>query len=68
VTVTRTVPAPGGLTAVIVVELTTTTWLAMADPKCTVALALKFVPLIVTFVPQRPGPVEGDTLVTVGRE
>src|SRR5437870_1636318 len=69
--VTTTSTGPGlfdGVTAVIVVKLTTTTPVAGSPPKDTVAGATKFVPLIVTAVPPVVGPVFGVTLVTVGRK
>ena len=49
VTVTATGPAlPAGVVAVIVVEFTTTTLVAAAVPKVTVAPVAKFVPVMVT--------------------
>jgi hypothetical protein len=67
VTVTVTAPAlPAGVVAVIDVLLTTTTLLAAALPKVTVAPVAKFVPVIVTAVPPPTGPLFGDTLLTVG--
>ena len=50
----------------MVVLLTTTTLVAAAEPKVTVAPAAKFVPVIVTAVPPATGPLLGDTLLTVG--
>lgn len=50
----------------IVVLLTTTTFVAEAAPKVTVAPLAKFVPVIVTDVPPVVGPLEGLTLATVG--
>jgi hypothetical protein len=52
--------------AVIVVLLTTTTFVADALPKVTVAPEAKFVPVIVTAVPPRLEPLFGLTPVTVG--
>jgi len=67
VTVTVTAPAlPAGVVAVIVVPLTTTTFVAELFPNFTVAPAAKFVPVIVTAVPPVVGPLFGLTLVTVG--
>ena len=67
VTVTVTAPAvPAGVVAVMVVLLTTTTFVAAALPKVTVAPVAKFVPVIVTAVPPVVGPLFGLTLVTVG--
>jgi hypothetical protein len=67
VTVTVTAPAlPAGVVAVILVLLTTTTFVAAALPKVTVAPEAKFVPVIVTAVPPNVVPLFGLTLVTVG--
>ena len=52
--------------AVIVVLFTTTTLVAAAVPKVTVAPAAKFVPVIVTAVPPEVEPLFGVTLLTVG--
>ena len=60
VTVTVTAPAlPAGVVAVICVPLTTTTFVAAALPKVTVAPAAKFVPVIVTAVPPAVDPLFG---------
>jgi len=67
VTVTVTAPAlPAGVVAPICVPLTTTTLVAAAVPKVTVAPAAKFVPVIVTAVPPAVDPPFGETLLTVG--
>jgi hypothetical protein len=67
VTATVTTPAfPAGVVAVICVPLTTTTFVAAADPNVTVAPAIKFVPVIVTAVPPAVDPLFGKTLLTVG--
>ena len=67
VTVTATAPVlPAGVVAVIVVLFTTTTFVAAALPKLTVAPVAKFVPVIVTAVPPEVKPLFGLTLVTVG--
>ena len=67
VTATVTPPAlPAGVVAVIWVALTTTTLVAAAVPKLTVAPLAKFVPVMVTIVPPAAGPIFGETLVTVG--
>ena len=67
VTVTVTAPAlPAGVVAVMLVLLTTTTFVAAALPTFTVAPDAKFVPVIVTAVPPAAGPLLGLTLVTVG--
>ena len=68
VTVTSTGPAvcAAGEVAVIDVEPFTVTLVADFPPKLTVAVAVKFVPLIVTVVPPAVDPVAGVTPVTVG--
>ena len=48
VTVTSTVPVPAGLSAVIVVSLTTVTSVAAVVPKSTAVAPVKPVPVIVT--------------------
>ena len=66
-TATVTVPAlPGGVVAVIVVPLTTTTLVAAAVPNVTVAPAAKLVPVIVTGVPPDTGPLLGEIPLTDG--
>jgi hypothetical protein len=50
---------------VIIVLLLTTTLVAAVPPNVTVAPAAKFVPVIVTAVPPAPGPLLGETLLTV---
>jgi hypothetical protein len=60
VTDTATAPAePAGVTAVIVVEFTTTTLVAALPPIDTVAGLTKFVPVIVTPVPPAVKPEAG---------
>lgn len=67
VTVTVTAPVlPAGVVAVMLVLLTTTTFVAAALPNLTVAPDAKFVPVIVTAVPPAAAPLLGLTLVTVG--
>ncbi len=67
VTVTSTEPVePGGATAEIVVPEPTTTLVAAAVPKRTVAPGAKPVPSTITAVPPAGGPPLGDTPVTVG--
>ena len=68
VTVTSTVPmVPAGLTAVIVVSLTTVTLVAATPvPKSTSEAPVKLVPVIVTKVPPAAEPVVGLRPVTVG--
>ena len=55
VTVTSTVPVPAGLSAVIVVSLTTVTFVAAVVPKSTAVAPVKPVPVIVTKVPPAVG-------------
>lgn len=66
VTVTSTVPEPGGEVAVICVELTTATFVAPFAPKATDVAPVRFVPVIVTLVPPDVGPEAGLMPVTVG--
>ena len=67
VTRTLAVPAlPGGVVAVIVVELTTMTFVAAAPPMVTAVAPVRLVPVIVTLVPPSVGPVAGEMPVTVG--
>jgi hypothetical protein len=67
VTVTVTAPAlPAGVVAVMLVPLTTVTFVAAALPNVTVAPVAKFVPVIVTAVPPAVDPLVGETLLTVG--
>ena len=66
VTVTSTAPVPAGLLAVIVVSLTTATFVAAVDPKSTVVAPVKLVPVIVTIVPPDSRPCVGLRLVTAG--
>jgi hypothetical protein len=67
VTVTVTAPAlPAGVVAVMLVLLTTTTFVAAVLPKVTVAPEAKFVPVIVTAVPPAVDPLFGETVLTVG--
>src|SRR6516165_2507559 len=56
----------GGVLAWICVALTTTTEVAAAPPKATVAPDTKLLPFSVTDVPPVVSPVVGETLVTVG--
>ena len=57
---------PGGLSAVIVVALTTVTPVAAVVPKSTAVAPVKPVPVIVTRVPPAAGPLFGLMPVTVG--
>ena len=67
VTTTLTVPAAwAGTVAVIVVLLTTLTFVAAVESNLTVAPETKLVPVIVTEVPPVVLPEFGDTDVTVG--
>src|SRR3989442_1657961 len=67
VTITSNVPATcAGVVALICVALTTLTLVAGVPPTVTVALASKFVPVIVIAVPPAIGPEGGLTPVTVG--
>ena len=67
VTVTVTAPAGfAGVTAVMVVEFTTTTPVAATPPKVTVAPLTKPVPVMVTLVPPPVVPEGGLTFVIVG--
>jgi hypothetical protein len=67
VTVTVTAPEdPAGVLAVMVVLLTTVTFVAGVPPNVTVAPDPKLVPVMVTAVPPAVDPLFGDTLVTVG--
>ena len=68
VTVTFTVPVLAGLSAVIVVLLTTVTSVAAFVPKSTTVAPVKLVPVIVTEVPPAAGPLVGLRLVTAGAE
>ena len=67
VTSTGTGPiGPGGVTAVIVLALTTTTFVAAAPLNVTLAGATKFEPMIVTAVPPVIGPLSGVMLLIDG--
>lgn len=67
VTTTLAVPAePAGVTAVIEVELTTTTDVAAAPPIVTPVAPVNPVPVMVTAVPPAASPVAGDIPDTVG--
>ena len=66
VTVTSAVPVPAGLSAVIVVSLTTMTPVAAVDPNSTAVAPVKLVPVIVTGVPPASEPSAGFRPVTVG--
>ena len=59
-------PEPEGDVAVIVVALTTVTFVALLAPNCTPVAPVKFVPVMVTLVPPAAEPPFGDTAVTVG--
>jgi hypothetical protein len=66
VTVTSTVPEPGGEVAVICEALTTLTFVAPLCPKLTAVAPVRLVPVIVTLVPPPVGPEVGLIAVTVG--
>ena len=59
-------PVPAGLSAVIVVSLTTVEFVAGVVPKSTAVAPVKPVPVIVTNVPPAAGPLVGLRPVTVG--
>ena len=65
-TVTFTVPVPGGEVAVTLVADMSFTLVADAVPKCTAVGLLRLVPVIVTEVPPEAGPEVGDMAVIVG--
>jgi hypothetical protein len=66
VTVTFTVPAPAGLTAVIEVAEFTVKLVAAVTPNCTAVAPMKPVPATVTLLPPAVGPLVGLMPVTVG--
>jgi hypothetical protein len=66
VTVTSTVEVPAGEVAVTWVDELTVNVLAALVPNVTAVAPVRFVPVIVTLVPPAVGPLEGETLVTVG--
>ena len=67
VTKTLAVPAvPEGVSAVIEVLLTTTTFPAALPPIVTPVAPVKFVPVIVTDCEPAVGPAFGEIAVTVG--
>ena len=65
-TTSKVPPACAGVVAVISVALTTLTPVAAVPPTLTVAVASKFVPMIVIAVPPVVDPEVGLTPVTVG--
>ena len=67
VTSTLAVPElPAGVVAVMVVSLTTVTAVAALPPMVTPEAPVNFVPVIVTLVPPRVGPLVGEIAITVG--
>ena len=67
VTTTLAMPAvPNGVVAVMDVSLTETILVAAAPPIVTPVTPVKPVPVIVTLVPPKVGPVAGEIVVTVG--
>ena len=65
VTVTSTMPLPGGLVTVICV-LESAVIVPAAPPKLTLVAPARLVPVIVTAVPPAVVPLDGDTPVTAG--
>ena len=67
VTATVFAPAvPAGVTAVMLVEETTTTLVAATPPTVTLDAPVRFVPVIVIAVPPEVDPDVGETEDTVG--
>jgi hypothetical protein len=66
VTVTSTVPLPGGAVAVIEVGPLTVNDVAGVPPNDTAVTPVNPVPVMITLVPPATGPLLGETLVTVG--
>ncbi len=65
-TVTWTLPAPAGVTAVSSVSETRLTEVAADEPKVTETSGVNSLPRIVTEVPPSAGPVDGVTDETAG--
>jgi hypothetical protein len=66
VTVTSTVPDPGGDVAVMAVALFTAKTLALVPPNIIKVAPLRLVPEMVTLVPPEVGPLAGEIAVTEG--
>ena len=66
VSVTFTVPVPGGEVAVTSLDDIPFTLVADAVSKCTAVGLLRLVPVMVTEVPPEAGPEVGDMAVIVG--
>jgi hypothetical protein len=66
VTVTSTLPVPGGVTTTICVSEITPNGVAFAEPKVTAVAPVRPVPTMVTLVPPAAGPEDGTMLETVG--
>src|SRR5450759_2527280 len=66
VTVTSTVPAPGGEIAVIELSEPTVKLDALVEPNLTTVAPVNLVPVMVTEVPPVVGPVVGVNAVIVG--
>jgi hypothetical protein len=66
VTVTSTVPLPGGEVAAIDVALLTVNEVALVLPNFTAVARMKLLPAIVTAVPPAVGPLFGEIEVTDG--
>ena len=65
VTVTSTVPLPGGLVALIWVSEATVKW-APADPNCTPSALVNPLPVMMTLFPPAGLPLFGEIWVTAG--
>ena len=64
---TLTVPAVrAGVVQVMVVELTTLTFVAAVPPKVTLVAPVRFVPVMVTLVPPEVLPLGGEMELTAG--
>ena len=68
VTVTKTVPVPAGVVAVMLVAELTTTLVAAAEPNMTIAPVEKSVPVMFTEFPPTSTPEAGLSPVTVTGE
>ena len=67
VTITLAVPAvPAGVVAVMLVEVTTTTFVAATPPMVTAVAPVKSIPVMVMVVPPAVEPLVGEILVTLG--
>ena len=67
VTITLAVPAvPAGVVAVMLVEVTTTTFVAATPPMVTAVAPVKSIPVMVMVVPPAVEPLGGEILVPLG--